>query len=381
MKNILAGIAGALAFSFVLVPFAAHADLASDLRAQIASLTAQLNAILVNNSSAPFCHTFSGRVGNSGAEVTALQTALHKEGFSTSLGGIYDAETAAAVARFQGKNGIFQTGSVGPLTRARLNSIYGCINGSHVVPLATDTGSMQTYADTQYGFSFQYPKNLVDQSVINHSSIILALGHDGSETLTVEQPKVLFNSGSPETFSEFSSKYDQGGYVKTNLTVGGIQSIAVYSPQIGYIVSIPLANNSILQIEGRQDDPVLKQLLASFVFTNPATAFSPITVTSPVAGINRENNDGTILVQWTDTQSKKAPADYVIGLTNSYGKNVIATVSAVRAGCLSGGTCSFSWNPQTFASPTNNVLTIYDRANDPSANSLAYSASFSLTSY
>ena len=61
-------------------------------------------------------------------EVYNLQTALTKEGFDVSgdtQGGFGD-NTAAAVVAFQSKYGIRQTGTVGPLTRVKLNALYGC---------------------------------------------------------------------------------------------------------------------------------------------------------------------------------------------------------------------------------------------------------------
>lgn len=130
--------------------------------AQAASLTsAQINAIIgllqsfgadqstINNVQAAlggttgggtqaWCHTFNTnlKIGDFDkydiGDVYALHQALINEGFNfpgkPTLGGqrSYDEETASVVVQFQAKYGIRQTGYVGPITRAKLNSLYGC---------------------------------------------------------------------------------------------------------------------------------------------------------------------------------------------------------------------------------------------------------------
>ena len=74
-----------------------------------------------------FCHTFSKdlTVGNSGPEVQALAQILALQGLG-EFDNIFNENVAAGVVQFQAKYGIRQTGYVGPLTRAKLNSLYGC---------------------------------------------------------------------------------------------------------------------------------------------------------------------------------------------------------------------------------------------------------------
>ncbi len=65
-------------------------------------------------------------LGSTGTDVTTLQTylssdsTLYPEGLVT---GYYGTLTQAAVTRFQARYGISQTGTVGPITRAKLNEI------------------------------------------------------------------------------------------------------------------------------------------------------------------------------------------------------------------------------------------------------------------
>ncbi len=97
------------------------------LQAQIAALEAQAN----QQNQTQWCHTFSTYLvaGTNSEEVENLVGALSKENlFSTARGSYYnfDEDVAAAVVKFQGKYGITQTGTVGPITRSKLNELYGC---------------------------------------------------------------------------------------------------------------------------------------------------------------------------------------------------------------------------------------------------------------
>lgn len=109
----------------------------AELVQQIATLQAQ------QGTTQTWCHTFSTNLGfaNSGSsDVGALHTVLDKEGFSyiPDTGNIYDEGTAHAVIQLQAKYGILQTGYLGPLTRAKLNALYGCTT---TPPIACLSGS------------------------------------------------------------------------------------------------------------------------------------------------------------------------------------------------------------------------------------------------
>ena len=112
------------------------------LLAQIQVLQAQLAAQGGTATTAPvWCYTFNNNlsIGMSGSAVTALQTALQKDGESVTVSGTFDDQTAAAVTGFQEKyasailapyglsNG---TGYVGAATRSELNSLFGCTGGT-----------------------------------------------------------------------------------------------------------------------------------------------------------------------------------------------------------------------------------------------------------
>ena len=128
-----------------VLPVVSNAATNADLQAQIQALLAQIQQLQAQltaqgGTGTSWCHTFNTNlgVGSSGDEVTALQTALTKEGVGAEknwTSGTFDEVTASAVTGFQEKyrsdiltpaglvNG---TGYVGARTRAKLNALYGC---------------------------------------------------------------------------------------------------------------------------------------------------------------------------------------------------------------------------------------------------------------
>ena len=135
-----------------------YAEKIQCLTSVIADLTQQIAAIQAQR--ATWCHTFTNYLVASSAneEVSYLQTTLTKQGLDVSgdNSGTFGDDTAAAVVSFQAKYGIRQTGTVGPITRAKLNSIYGC-NGA--IPttqtsIAINSPSGQVFP---YGNTMQIP--------------------------------------------------------------------------------------------------------------------------------------------------------------------------------------------------------------------------------
>jgi len=105
------------------------------LLAQIAELQRQLAEI--TGQPTTWCHSFNVnlKIGSLGSEVTALQTALSKEGlYTTATTGNFDEYTASAVVGFQEKYAseiltpwglTHGTGYVGSTTRAKLIKFMG----------------------------------------------------------------------------------------------------------------------------------------------------------------------------------------------------------------------------------------------------------------
>ncbi|MGD1003692.1 MAG: peptidoglycan-binding domain-containing protein [Minisyncoccia bacterium] len=150
--NIKTKIVAALTLAVLVAPGISLAQTMSvaQLQAEIQSLTAQLTQLeaqltAAGGTTTAWCYTFNNNlsIGMSGSAVTALQTAIQKDGESVTVNGTFDDQTAAAVTTFQEKyqsailapyglsNG---TGYAGTTTRAELNSLFGCSGSNPVTP-------------------------------------------------------------------------------------------------------------------------------------------------------------------------------------------------------------------------------------------------------
>lgn len=106
----------------------------AQLQAMIAQLMARIQALEAQQSGQTWCYSFATNIGigdtdtSTNGAVSQLQTALEKSGYDTSLdtSGTFGENTAASVVSFQTKYGIRASGWVGPITRVKLNSLYGC---------------------------------------------------------------------------------------------------------------------------------------------------------------------------------------------------------------------------------------------------------------
>lgn len=93
------------------------------LQNQLAQLQSQLNNSSNNGAESSYTFLKFLGIGSKGADVTALQQRLTKDGFySGPINGSYGPLTEAAVKLYQGAYGVKKAGYVGPGTRALLNS-------------------------------------------------------------------------------------------------------------------------------------------------------------------------------------------------------------------------------------------------------------------
>ncbi len=193
---------------------AAPAPSAASIQAQIAALLAQLQVLQsqlaasggagtsgsagtpTTSGTSTWCYAFSDNLtyGASGAEVTALQTALQKDGESVQMTGTFDDQTAAAVTSFQEKyastilapygltNG---TGYVGPSTRTKLNALFGCSASSTGNQLAVvrnpDVASMPLASGAANQLVGGYAVSAPSAEGVSVSSIVVGAGQNGSD--------------------------------------------------------------------------------------------------------------------------------------------------------------------------------------------------------
>lgn len=135
---LLVGVASVIAISFAFaVP--AKADTLSDLQAQVQALLAQIATLQGGSTTSTtttggtgFTFTKYLSLGKTDAEVKEVQKFLNTHGAPVSATGAgsvgnessyFGAKTVAAVKVFQTANGISPTGTWGPITRAKANSM------------------------------------------------------------------------------------------------------------------------------------------------------------------------------------------------------------------------------------------------------------------
>ncbi|MSU45262.1 MAG: peptidoglycan-binding protein, partial [Candidatus Zambryskibacteria bacterium] len=154
----VAGVVGlSMALGFV-APIAANAATIAELQAMIASLSAQLSALSASPATTGYTFNANLTVGSKGADVMNLQKVLNMSadtrvaasgagspGNETST---FGPATKAAVMKLQVKNGISPAlGYVGPVTRAKLNSMGG--SAPVVTPGLPTGGALTVSAGSQ----------------------------------------------------------------------------------------------------------------------------------------------------------------------------------------------------------------------------------------
>ena len=168
----------------------------------INSVEAALNGGTPATSGQSFCHNFNSdlTVGSTGDDVSALNQALSSAGVDTTGNtALFTENNAGDVVSFQAKYGIRQTGYVGPLTRAKLNSLYGCSSNQQ-----STTPTTQSAATTQ-------PMSPAPTASISANPTVVNPG----------QPSTL-------TFSSANAAVCSGANVTSGQTSG---SIVVYPTQ------------------------------------------------------------------------------------------------------------------------------------------------------
>jgi hypothetical protein len=309
MKNklLLLGVAIVMATVVSVAGFPVPASAAELTTQQISAIMTLLQAFgadqsVVNNVQAAltgqpvtpptapqWCYTFNRdlQIGNNGNAIFQLQTALEKEGFNiadddrpqkngeSENGFRFGESTAAAVVQFQAKYGIRQTGYVGPLTRAKLNSLYGC---NVPVPITTDFVTYSGTTDMGSSFSMKYPASWTYYK--------FSCNADG----VAFWPKNI------------APDFSQGGACSLNGFLGSAPIILDTSSQLPHLA---LHNNSYTD--------VYNQITASLVTSPTPTTQPSITITNvPTSG-------GMVTAGQKNVPILKFTAQ------NNYGPNVLIT--------------------------------------------------------
>ena len=265
--NKIVKIITSLLLIFAFSPVFVSAQTTADLQAQINSLLAQIKVLqaqlAASQGGTAYCHTFDTNlgigsgVGSSSDEVHALVTALDKNGLDVGSLDVsnYDESTASAVSAFQEKYkseiltpaGLRAgTGYLGARTRAKLNSLYGCLKpfpvGTSVVisgvsgpqSLNVDqTGTWTVTASDSSGGNLSYSVNWGDQPYIVYSNMSL--------TASMSQQSATFThsytvAGTYNPIFTVTNTSGLSAQTSLSVNVGGVTnpaSITVLSPNGG----------------------------------------------------------------------------------------------------------------------------------------------------
>ncbi len=218
------------------------------------------------------CHTFNQELGISlqrgpvmADEVAELQRILStKEGLTISAeefnghSNYFGESTAAAVVEFQSKYGIRKTGYVGPITRAKLNALYGCANNVNSRPVITSVsgkaaGNFEIDANSSVGINGKgflgggnskvFIAGVEVQVLQNNDNFIYAKTPANLIPGSVYDLYVVNRNGTSNTvkvkvLSVVSTTNNDDGHTYSNSPTPRITSILPASGPVGTIVEI-----------------------------------------------------------------------------------------------------------------------------------------------
>jgi peptidoglycan hydrolase-like protein with peptidoglycan-binding domain len=355
--NIKTKIVAALTFVVLVVPGISMAQTMSvaQLQAEIQSLTAQLTQLeaqlaAAGGSTATWCYTFNNNlsIGMSGSAVTALQTAIQKDGESVTVNGTFDDQTAAAVTTFQEKyqsailapyglsNG---TGYAGKGTRAELNVMFGC--GTTSLPTPTPT-PVPTPTPTPIPTPVSTPSATLNSFSVMPSSIssggVVTISYSGTNLgeakLYISCPPGVTTSDKEgdacNQWTTFAPSATQDTHVFNNTSATSQQvALTLY----GYDTSNALVGYKSAYVNVAGYIPPVSQ--ASLNVLSPASG-------ETVAGGSQYN------IRWTETGGNLSSASYAFYLVINGG--VVQTIaSGLTASQVGGGkdVLSYTWTVPT----------------------------------
>lgn len=199
------------------------------IKTQAMSLLRTVDRAAVNQNttnSGPYCYRFiqSLSQGKTGNDVIALNAILDKAGYGTELTskGVYPSTFSslltAKVKKYQTSKGIQSTGTVGPLTRSSLNSVFGCSNDDLKVTVVQPQGKRFEVGST---ITFQW-----------YTYAVLGVGQITLIPETAGQPVVTVYKMAPTGFPLTTNSYEwkvpadiAHGQYKVKVEMGSVGTI------------------------------------------------------------------------------------------------------------------------------------------------------------
>ena len=321
---------------FINAQTADNSALIAQLQAQIASLTAQLQALLAQQgTTAAWCYTFNKNLGfaDSGTDaVVQLHAALQNQGISYApdTGSFYDVGTSQGVIKFQTKYGIAPaSGYVGKLTRAKLNSLYGCTAAK------TATSAVAKIATGQPSITITSP--IGGEQWAQGSTQIIAWTSSGVNNISID----LINTGSSATPSNISiaaNVFAQPGVyswtIPTTVPTGTTYNIQISDDDSGNTSLV--SNSPAIGIVAQSTSSLAVSCSAS---PSSVETGQPVVWSANVSG----ESGGYASYQWSGDAFNSANSywGYPIFYTTAGTKN--ATITATdAAGATATANCSLS---------------------------------------
>jgi len=324
-----------------------------------------------------------------GGDVSDLQDFLQASGYlKASPSGYMGLLTVKSVKAFQSDNGISPTGYVGPLTRAKIQTVScagantnstsnsnnqnsdtvtnGCTSGA---VFSTTTGarcestSSTINSDSKITIHLNSALATSEKTFDPGSTLItyrVTTESTGSNVASVAlavycpagvTANILGEDVPRCNKSVAMQKMDgPGGYVLTLLFKNTTQ-------QSQLIGSMATAYNGSNQAIGSDKDALNIPGVASVSSTNDAIKNAKMVVYIPASGSTLQVG-GTYNITWSETPSS---SNTVYTIRDYVNQNVITTISRSQAGCSASDMCRYSWTPTQTS--LNNYVAVSDYTN------------------
>src|SRR3989344_5385945 len=314
-------------------------------------------------------------MGSKGVDVTNLQKVLNSDadtivaasgvGSAGNESSYFGALTKAAVIKFQKKYGITPAvGYVGPITRAKLNSMGGVV----VVPPGTTppvvpAGTGLTVSAAAQPAAMLFP---LSAARVPFTKINFTAGLDGAVTIN----SLVVQRGGPSVDADVASVVlldENGNQVGLSKTLNSAHQVTLSEP---FVVSVGQTRTMTLAANRPATDT--DSIGAGAVFTLSLVAVNTsatVTGSLPIVGTAQTGNSGLTIGSITNARGPLDPAAQVGGVSKNVGTTGY-TFSSIRvtAGSVEDVLIkSIRWNQASSASSTDlaNVVTVVDSVSYP----------------